>query len=236
MANLDRYKKKLAVSYTYGVFPTLELLHYQQSKLRRVVISPRGRENKGVIELSEACQKLNVGIKYSDGLIQKVTQTENCYAVGVFEKYDNPITEGTNHVVLVNPGDMGNVGTVIRTMLGFGIYDLALVRPAVDVFDPKVIRSSMGALFRIRFQYFQSFREYQHKFRSHIYTFMTNARNSLPETKFQTPYSLVFGNESEGLSAEYMQIGTNVRIPQNKDVDSLNLSIAVGVAAYEATK
>lgn len=236
MSTLDKYKKKNTYSYTYGVYPTLELLHYQPSLIRKVILSPRGKDNKGATELLQTCQKRNISVKYSDGLIQKMAQNENTYAIGVFEKYENSITPGTNHLVLVNPSDMGNVGTIIRSMLGFGLYDLALVRPAVDVFDPKVIRSSMGALFRIRFQYFQSFGEYLNKFDNQIYTFMTNAKHTLPEIKFEAPYALVFGNESQGLGNEYLKIGNSVRIPQNNEVDSLNLSIAVGIAAYEANK
>ena len=53
------------------------------------------------------------------------------------------------HVVLVNPADMGNLGTVARTMAGFGFGELAVVTPAADVFHPKTVRASMGALFRL---------------------------------------------------------------------------------------
>ena len=58
--------------------------------------------------------------------------------------------DDANHVVLVNPGDMGNMGTIIRTMLGFNYSNLAIIKPGVDVFDPRVIRASMGALFNTR--------------------------------------------------------------------------------------
>jgi len=54
-----------------------------------------------------------------------------------------------NHIVLVEPRNMGNVGTIIRTMLGFGYRNLVMIGPAVDIFDPMVIRSTMGALFKL---------------------------------------------------------------------------------------
>lgn len=57
-----------------------------------------------------------------------------------------------NHVVLVNPGILGNMGTIIRTMLGFNYTNLAIIRPG-DVFDPRVVRASMGALFNINFEF-----------------------------------------------------------------------------------
>ena len=49
---------------------------------------------------------------------------------------------------------MGNLGTIMRTMVGFGMEDLAIIRPGVDAYDPKVIRASMGSIFHLRFAYF----------------------------------------------------------------------------------
>ena len=54
----------------------------------------------------------------------------------------------------------------------------------------------------------------------------------LHKTTFSEPYSLIFGNEGAGLDEAYKDISESVRIPQSGDVDSLNLSIAVGVALY----
>lgn len=48
------------------------------------------------------------------------------------------------HVVLHNPSDVGNVGTILRSALGFGFRDVAIIRPGVDPFDPRVLRASMA--------------------------------------------------------------------------------------------
>jgi TrmH family RNA methyltransferase len=63
---------------------------------------------------------------------------------------------------------------------------------------------------------------------------MTNGKTTLAETRFNEPYSLIFGNESAGLPDEYLDLGTSVSIQHSGKVDSLNLTIAVGVALYEA--
>ena len=65
----------------------------------------------------------------------------------MFSKYKGEVKKGESHLVLVNPEDGGNLGTMIRTALAFDIHDVAIIRPADDVFDPKVIRSSMGSIF-----------------------------------------------------------------------------------------
>ncbi len=139
-----------------------------------------------------------------------------------------------NHLVLVNPSSMGNLGTIMRTMLGFGYQDLAIIDPAADAFHPKVIRASMGAFFQVRLQNFRSFTDYWGSQANHkLYPLMTDGKIPLPEAILEKPYALVFGDEGSGLGQEYHQYGTSLRIPQAKEVDSLNLALAVGITLYQ---
>ncbi len=61
---------------------------------------------------------------------------------------------------------------------------------------------------------------------------MTNGEMLLHEAVFTSPYTLVFGSESSGLPEFYRKLGTSVTIPQTKAIDSLNLSVAIGIALY----
>jgi len=63
---------------------------------------------------------------------------------------------------------------------------------------------------------------------------MTDGAQSLETIRLQSPFALVFGSEGAGLSDEYREIGTSVVIPQSKRIDSLNLSLAVGIALQRA--
>ncbi|MEO8285406.1 MAG: TrmH family RNA methyltransferase [Chloroflexota bacterium] len=233
---LKTYKKEFGHSYTFGVFPTLELLHARSAEVLKVLISDAGRKNRGVAKIEELCARRRIPVEVNDKAVDRLSPKENAYAVGVFKKYTASLAANANHLVLVNPGDMGNLGTIIRTMLGFGVTNLALVRPAADIFDPRAVRSSMGALFSIAFHYFDSFEQYHDLFPNNLYPFMTNGKVTLSQAGFARPFSLIFGNESMGLPDDYLQLGTSVTIPQSNKVDSLNLTIAVGVALYEATK
>ena len=129
---------------------------------------------------------------------------------------------------------MGNLGTIIRTMLGFGFQDLAIIQPAADVYHPDVIRASMGAIFKLRVQRFASFDDYNNKYMRNFYALITDGDVNLPEVRFCTPYSLIFGNESSGLPDEFKKIGTNVKIQQSKKINSLNLAVSVGITLYGA--
>lgn len=231
--HVQPYKKDFEYSYSIGVFPTLELLTHQPDKVIKVLLSSRSSLNAGVDKIRGLCRQHGIRVEIADAFMSKVTGKENSYAVGVFQKYQPMIDFDQNHLVLVGIRDMGNLGTICRTMLGFNMNHLAIIRPAADIFDPKVVRSSMGALFQLNFQYFASFADYQKITANHLYPFMTDGAQSLGAIKFQKPFSLVFGSEAAGLDASFQGVGTSVKIAQSEKVDSLNLSIAVGIALYQ---
>jgi RNA methyltransferase, TrmH family len=229
------YKKDFKYSYASGVFATLELLKTQPKEVLRVFLNKHGEKNKGLDQIIELCQQHSIPIEWADGLIMKLSHSENCYALGVFNKYSSPLEDNQNHVVLVNPSDMGNMGTIIRTMVGFGFKNLVIIRPGADIFDPKVVRASTGAFFRINYQYFHDFEEYRKSFPKHkVYTLMLKASKSLEAVEFTSPFSIVFGAEGSGLPDRYLHVGTSIRIPHSWEIDSLNLSIAAGITLYRA--
>ncbi len=232
---LISYQKKFNYSYSLGVFPTIELMENRPEKVIKIIFHPKGKENKGVKKLISFATSKGVRTEWSEGLIKKIGGNDNTYAVGVFNKYQEEVEPRVNHLVLANPEDGGNLGTMIRTALAFGIKDIAVIRPAVDIFDPKVVRASMGSIFKVNIEYFDDFTAYKTKHLNHCYLFMTDGEKMLKDVLFSQPYSLVFGGESSGLSKEYRKYGETVTIPQSKSVDSLNLSIAAGIAMYSAS-
>lgn len=231
---LKRYRKDYPTSYTFGVFPTLELLAHQPDSLRQVITHSRGNSNAGVAKLWEACSAAGIPIALDDGVFERIGARENDYAIGVFEKDRRPLDTDSNHVVLVNPSDRGNLGTIQRTMLGFGLRDLAIITPAADIFDPRCVRASMGALFQMRIAEFEDFDAYAGQYVRHLYPFMTDGAHALADTTFESPFTLVFGSESAGLDESFLDVGSSVRIPQSGLIDSLNLAVSVGIGLYAA--
>lgn len=226
------YKKESEYSYTLGAFPTYELIKSRPEHIRKILIDSSFTDQDNLIHL---CRDNKIPFEYNNKLIDRLSDKENCYVAGIFDKYTCRLHTDKPHIVLVNPSNMGNLGTILRTAVGFGIYDIAVILPGADIFNPKTVRSSMGALFRLNFCQYDSFEEYRAHFKEHeIFTFMLNGEKplTLKDCPKADLFSLVFGNEATGLDDSFLQVGTSIMIPQSPDVDSLNLTIAVGIGAY----
>jgi len=228
---MKRYLKKLPYSYTFGIYPTIELLKKRGDKVKAIYLHSNLEGNESSQTIRKLALRHRVKIEVNNKLIKKLSSKENSYVIGVFEKYLSPMLHGKdNHIVLVEPRNPGNMGTILRSMLAFNFSNLAVITPAVDIFHPTVIRASMGSVFSINFSFFENIDQYIKKFKFHnLYCFLLDTKNYLKKTKFKRPYSLVFGNEGHGLPEKFKKLGTSVKIAQSNNVDSLNLAISTGI-------
>ena len=239
MPSLEGYKGSLDYSYAPGVFPAMECLLHRPESVRRVLVHSAAAGREGIGKLIALAGERAVRVEEADRALARISGKENCYAAAVFGKFSDPLAPDRPHVVLHQPGDSGNVGTIMRTALGLGLEDLALIRPCADPFDPKTVRASMGSLFRLRIHVYDDFEAYRNGFPDRaLYPFMLDASAPLREVAGKGvpgTWSLIFGNEGSGLPAAFAGIGQPVRIESNGKVDSLNLAIAAGIAMYEFT-
>jgi RNA methyltransferase, TrmH family len=234
MQKYKPYKKDSDYSYSVGIFPTIELLQRRPEQAEAVFVAPGSDHSAGVQKIHDLCKQHNIPTTVSDKDIARLARDDHVYALGVFKKYTTPLTAGVPHVVLVNPDDAGNLGTIIRTMVGFDHANLAIIRPATDAFAPKVVRASMGAIFSMNIEYFDDIGDYTARFAHYIYPFLLNTNTKLADVTLKSPHTLVFGNEGSGLPAEYDHLGTPVRIEQGTGIDSLNLAVSAGIGLHWA--
>lgn len=231
---MEKYDKSSDISYTIGTTLTFELLLRKPTLASRLYISPLQKRDETYGRLMELAKKNNLPvITNNEKIFKALSGKDNTMVIGEFKKFSSPLTEGKNHIVLVNPSNLGNLGTIIRSSAAFQIGGVAIISPAADIFDPKCVRSSMGAIFDVPFHYYSSFSEYQKEAGNrHYYPFMLQATTSLDQVKKEEPYSLIFGNEATGLDASFLKVGTPVKIPQSSQIDSLNLDNAVSIGLY----
>ena len=235
-SKIQRYKHDLPISYTLGATLTYEMIKCRPQVVNRVYISSETDTGSGISRVLEIASQNGIPIEKSDKAFNILSPKGNCFVIGEFRKFAAPLAKG-NHIVLVNPSDAGNMGTIVRTATGFGITNIAVIRQAVDFFDPRTVRASMGAAFHVNVEYFDTIEDYIGRFpENHRYAFMLTSSQPLPDVEQKEPYSLVFGNEATGLPDVYADICQSVRIVHSHDIDSLNLPMAAGIAMYEFTK
>lgn len=235
MPSLENYSRELDYSYAPGFFPSMEALKKRPETVRRVLLHSKLTPSPGVDELLTLCARHFVRTETADKALARVSGKENCFAAAVFDKAQGTPDLKRNHLVLHCPGDKGNLGTILRSALGFGFYDIAIIRPAADYFDPHVIRASMGALFSLRIREYDTFEDYLSAFPGHTrYPFMLTGSMPLHQAaqRAKAPFSLIMGNEGSGLPDSFAALGQGVRIPHNGEIDSLNLAVAAAIGMY----
>ena len=98
-------------------------------------------------KLRTICREAGIPIRQTDKIFHVLSQKENCYVIGEFRKFPGKLEKDASHIVLVSPSNAGNMGTIMRSALGFELNQMAIVRPAVDAFDPNVVSESMVSVF-----------------------------------------------------------------------------------------
>jgi len=232
-----KYKKEDSATYCLGGFPCIELLNHKPHSVKEIILHDKASKSKELENIKKIAKEHKIKISTNSKLIEKISGKQNIYIMAVLNKYSQEADHTQNQVLLVNPSDMGNLGTIMRVMLGFDYKNLSIIKPCIDIFDPKVIRASMGAIFKLNIQLFDTFEDFMKINHNHMYPFMLQSNEKLQDLQMRTyPHTLIFGNESHGLDDIFLNYGTPLIIKHSHEIDSLNLSMSVGIALYEFTK
>ncbi len=135
--------------------------------------------------------------------------------------------------------DPGNLGTIIRTAEGAGVSGILMSTDTVDVYNPKVIRSTMGSVFRVPFYVADNLETEILKLREQgvkIYGAHLDG-GSFYEKDFREACAFLIGNEGNGLSERVSRLADDlIRIPMKGKVESLNAAVSTAVIAYEVLR
>ena len=139
-------------------------------------------------------------------------------------------------VALDDIQDPGNLGTILRTVDSIGLTQIIISKGTADVFNPKVIRSSMGAIFRVKVIESEDLKQTLLEIKKHKFELLVTSlqtKKSVYDIKYKKKI-IVIGNEANGVSREIQELSDyKIKIPMLGKTESLNASVATGIILYE---
>ena len=140
-------------------------------------------------------------------------------------------------LVLEDTADPGNLGTIMRTAEAAGVTGVIMGKGTVDIFNPKVVRSTMGSIFRLPFSYVDDLKDIIIRLKRggiSFYATHLKGKESYRDISYSDKAGILIGNEARGLSDEIANLAdTYVIIPMQGKVESLNAAVAAALMMYE---
>ncbi|MGM5469944.1 TrmH family RNA methyltransferase [Flavobacteriaceae bacterium LMO-SS05] len=146
-----------------------------------------------------------------------------------------------NPLILVSeaPEKPGNIGALLRTADAANIDAVIIANPKSDLYNPNIIRSSVGCVFtnQIGMGSTQEILQFLKRNNINIYCAALQASKVYATQDFTAPTAIVVGTEATGLSEDWLKHSTqNLIIPMQGEIDSMNVSVAAGILIFEAKR
>lgn len=194
-------------------------------------------EKSKTAEYSSILDKFDQSIIYvvSDKVMNVLSDTKTPCGILCTCLMDNKNFDLKSVVVLDGVSDPGNMGTIIRTCVACGIQSIIAIN-TVDAYSMKVVRSSMGGIFRVNIIN-ATYEDALNLIKNHeIISLDMNGENLYEVQEIKNPFALVVGNEAHGVSSIMKKACTKlVSLPMKGDIESLNAAVSLSVALYHVT-
>ena len=176
----------------------------------------------------------------SSGAFSAVSETRTPQGIAaVLSRKLNPLS-GKRFIALDAVQDPGNVGTIIRTADAAGFDGVILGKECADIFSPKVLRSTMGSIFRMGFSMPDDLASFLRDLRTRGFSILSSQLDGdlfYERENVSDSFVLVIGNEGNGISEDVKREATHrLRLPMRGGAESLNAAVAAGIMMYELTK
>ena len=209
----------------------------ENAKIKMIVVC------EGCVEEGSIDQKLLYQIaKYnciyvSEKIFASITDVKNPQGMIEMENSEEKIKYDEDIIfVLDGIQDPGNLGTILRTIDSVGLTQVIVSKDTVDAYNPKVVRSTMGAIFRVKVIESQDIIRTMRNIKKHKFEIVATSldtNNSIYDIDYDKKV-IVIGNEANGVSKEILSISDEkAKIPMLGKTESLNAAVATSVIAYE---
>ena len=174
-------------------------------------------------------------------VLAAVCDTKTPQGVAAVVRMTEPPQSGRRLVALDGVQDPGNVGTIIRTADAAGFDGVLLSNQCADVYSPKVLRATMGSVFRMNIRVTDDLPAALERLRAAGYAVLSSQLDGEPFGRvapgMAEPFALVIGSEGNGVSEPVRQLATHrVALPMRGGAESLNAAVAAGIMMYGLMK
>lgn len=233
-ARTRRKEHKIALEGVRLVRDAMERGH----KPMFVLYNPEAIGNDIIKSLKEHAPKGDY-LAVSSDVMKHIAEAEQPQGIiGVFPLPMPPLPRNPTRVLILDAvGDPGNMGTIFRTAAASGVECVILAPNCADPYNPKVLRSGMGAHFRLPIveAKWYEIENYCHDLK--VYVAMGNGDTRYDTVNWREKWALIIGNEANGVSEQAKTLATaQIYIPMAADTESLNAGIATGVILFEAAR
>ncbi len=139
-------------------------------------------------------------------------------------------------VALDSIQDPGNLGSILRTVDSVGLTQILVSKDTADVYNSKVVRSTMGAIFRVKIIECEDFKQTLKEIKKHKFKMVASSLQT-KKTIYDIDYHkkvIIIGNEANGVEKQIQELADEkVKIPMLGKAESLNASVATGIILYE---
>lgn len=212
----------------------------EKAEIKKILFSESFIKNNNIQEvLSTEIVQDNM-ICVSDNIFKIITEVGTPQGVlAIIKKYETEDINSLNDEIFIALDDLqdpGNFGTILRTADSANIKNILVSRQTVDCYSSKVVRSTMGAIFRCKVIVCENLKKSLEILKNKGYNIIVTSLDA-QKNIYETDYSksiIVIGNEANGVSKEVQELATNkVIIPMLGKTESLNASVAAGIIIYE---
>ena len=222
------------------------------AEIKYIIIDNEALIDNEIINKVKDLQKKGVNVLCVDGSNFKKLTTESapqgiitvCEYFSKKHSFENTCEDfgpEDKIVMIESVRDPGNMGTILRNAVAFGIDKLVLSSDCVDIYSPKVVRSSMGAIFKINITVTDNFcdviSDFKKQGRRVIGAALGKDSMVLGKDKISSSDIFILGNEGHGLSNDVLkECSETIFIPIKENTESLNVSIASAILMWEISK
>ncbi len=236
----DKKYRDMANEYLIEGIKLVEEAIQEKAPIKQIILCDDCEKNAAISkDLMYAIAKHEC-VYVTENILKYLSEVQSPQGIlAVIEKNNNDMQIDYTQDVIVALDDVqdpGNLGTILRTVDSVGLTQILLSKGTADAFNPKVVRSTMGAIFRVKIIECEDLKQTLKEIKKHKFKIVVSSlqtENTIYDIKYQKKV-IVIGNEANGVEPTIMQMSDEaIKIPMLGKTESLNASVATGIILYE---